>query len=242
MLRQFPVLLLSLTILTLLAACGGDDPEGFQDPTAAFEPGTSTVDILLPRTSTIIYAETIQISGMLADNPQEFSIRLLTPNGETLTEVQVNAQPGEWQTEVIHGYSGDPSEIEIKAVATNGEIYDTESVLLSSITHRPEGVFASIIAPLEGDTVGGDSIPVEGRASGIESNSLTIELVDSNNTVVDTQLVPLNNPSVIDEVPWSAELNRGQATGSATIRISTTQASEITEFDRIAVILTEAAG
>jgi hypothetical protein len=242
MFQRLIALLLTVIITLTLVACGDDNPEGFQEPTTTTEPGASSVDILLPQTSTIVYAESIQISGRLADSPQQFSIRLITPDGQTIAEAQVDAQPGNWQLEVVHGYSGDPSEIEIQAVAANGEIYDRESILLSSITHRPEGAFVSIIVPLDGDTVGGDLILVEGRASGIESDSMTIELIDSNNSIVDSQVVTLNNPAVIDEVPWSAELNRGQTTGSALLRISGIQDGAITEFDQIAVVLSEAAG
>ena len=228
-------------IILLLAACGGDsDSEGFANPTATFEAGAATVNITAPPSGSIIYAESIRISGEVLGSPQAFSIRLLTPDEQVITETDVDAQPGEWQVELVHGFTGTPTEVEIMATGADGTVLDTSTVLLSDVSNRPEGSIATITLPLDGDTVGGDVIPVQGRASGIEGGLLTLQLVDSADNVIDSETMNLLNPFVIDDVPWQADLERRDATGSATIRLLS--ADEANEFDRVAVTLSEAAG
>lgn len=231
-----------LAVIILVSACSSNetDSEGFTEPTPTFEVGTATVDIITPPTGTIIYAESIRITGEVMGNPQRFTIRLVTPDEQTLVETSVDSQPGPWQTELVHGYTGTPTEVEVVAVGTDGSILDTATLLLSDVSNRPEGNFATIDLPLDGDTVGGDTIPVQGRASGIEDGQLVLQLVDSANSVIDSEMLNLANPFVIDDVPWRADLERGDATGSATIRLLS--ADETNEFDRIAVTLSEAAG
>lgn len=237
--------LLMIVSILVLAACGGSsEPERSTSPTATMEAGTGAVDILLPQNGSIIYAEAIQISGRLDGAAQQFAIRLVTPDDETITETTLDTQPGDWSVELAHGYTGDPTEVEIQAVSSAGDVYDAATILLSDVSNRIEGSFALIHLPLDGDTVGGDMIPVQGRASGIAGDQLTVELVDSSNTVIDTQIVTLNNPYVIDEVPWQADLALNEATGAATIRVSApdVESGEMIEYDRIAVVLSEAAG
>ena len=233
---------LVLIIPLLLAACGGGgtDSEGFTNPTATFEAGAATVNITAPPNGSIIYAEAIRISGDLLGSPQVFSIHLFTPDEQVIAETSVDAQPGEWQVELVHGYAGTPTEVEVVAASADGTVFDTSTVLLSDVSNRPDGSFATIDLPLDGDTVGGDTIPIQGRASGIEGGQLTLQLVDSANSVIDSETINLLNAFVIDDVPWQADLERGDATGSATIRLLS--ADESNEFNRVAVTLSEAAG
>jgi len=215
-------ILFALLIMTL-AACGGgdDDPEGFTRPTATFEPGASTVDILFPQNGTIIYAEAITVSGRLVGQPQQFTVQVVTLDDEILVESTLDEQPGDWSVEVIHGYTGDPTEIEIRAVpgGTSADVFDRAGVLISDASNRPDGAFGSIILPADGSEIGGDLIPVEGRASGATENTITIELARADGRLVAVETITLANPYFIDEVPWRIELDRQSASGPATLSI-----------------------
>jgi len=239
---------ISALLMVLLAACGGgeDDPEGFTRATATFEPGASTVDILFPQNGTVIYAEAVTVSGRLVGQPQQFTVQVVDLDENILVESTLDEQPGDWLVEMIHGYSGDPSELEIRAISAGeaAEIFDRANVLISDVSNRPAGAFGTVVLPAAGDMLGGDMIPVEGRASGATENTLTVELVREDGRMVDTRIVTLNNPYLIDEVPWQVELDRREADGPATLTVYTDDPSGEgrIELAVIEVELAEAAG
>jgi len=239
---------ISALLIVILAACGGgqDDPEGFARATATFEPGASTVDILFPQNGSVIYAEAITISGRLVGQPQQFTLQVLDLDETVLVESTLDEQPGDWSVEVIHGYTGDPTEIEIRAVPAGAgtTVFDRASVLISDVSNRPEGAFGAVVLPTDGDVLGGDLLLVEGRASGATENMLTVELVREDGRMVAVQTITLTNPYVIDEVPWQVELERREANGPATLTVYTDDAGGEgrIELDAIEVELAEAAG
>jgi len=229
--------------MLLLTACGEDDPEGFGNPTDTSDPSASAVEITMPQSGSVIYAEAIQISGEVNGAAQQFDVRLVTLDETVIAETTVDSQPGSWSVELIHDYTGEPTEIEIRTAQAE-QTYDSVSILLSDSSQRPDGTFGEVIIPADNTVLGGDSIPVEGRASGLPENQLTVELLNADGTVLDTQRITLQNPYFIDDVPWQTLVERGTYTGPATLRITYTEATsgEPVIIDEVSMTLTEAAG
>jgi hypothetical protein len=111
-------------------------------------------------------------------------------------------------------------------------------VTLAASEHRPDGVYAYVIAPIDGGQVGGDVIQVTGRASGLADTAVMVTLTDSAGQVLAAQEIAPGSPYALDEVPWTAELPRGDYSGNAVIRM--TYGPEVSES--LAVLITEAAG
>lgn len=187
--------------------------------------GSDSITLTSPVNTSVIYASSIYIAGT-ASNSGDVLAQLILPDETVLTETRLNKPDGEFATEVIHGYVGDPTEVIVRIIPADSDtteeitVLDESSVLLASIEHRPEGAFADIITPQAGDTIGGDRIEVSGRVSGIENREFTVELMSSNGDVIDTQTVTLSSPYAIDDVPWRAELSLNDFTGSALIKVN----------------------
>lgn len=232
-------------LLMFLAACQGksEDPAVPTDLTATPAPFGTQVRINTPQDSTIVYAETLHITGTVTDSSQRFKLQLVDIDDQVITETIVDAQPGNWQVELVHGYTGDPSEIIIRAVPEDNaaQPYDTVSILLSDISHRPNGIFGSITYPANGVEIGGDMLLIEGRASGAPENAITIELVGE--SVIDSKTITLDNPNFVDDVPWQVELATNGYTGQATIQayyISPADGSRVVLDSVIVTVLTAA--
>lgn len=241
---------LILLILFSGAACSPNPPAATATP--LLPPTLSgTVEISIPQAASVIYAEALYLAGTAENIPnQQFKIKLLDPEGLALTQVDVAVQEdGKWQVELVHGYTGDPTEITIAALpsytdAPADTLYAERSVLLAGHSARPEGTFGSITAPLANDTIGGDFIQVSGTVSGVFENTFTVELRAEDGAVIDQKLVTATNPYFIDEVPWTAELLTSAYTGPATIRayaLSARDGSEIPLAD-VSIILSRTAG
>lgn len=208
-----------LILLTLFTACA-------TIPSATDTPPTPTlsgsVDILFPQDGTIIYSELIYLAGTAQQTPTEgFRLRLLDAEENIIAETTVQPQDGEWSVELAHNYTGDPTEVIISASPLDTALasdYDVASVVLSTLENRPEGVYASILAPLEGESVGGDFIEISGTASGVFENTIVVRLENASDTI-SQQIVTLTNPYFIDEVPWTASLPTQGASGPVTVRV-----------------------
>lgn len=228
-------------LLLFVAACTGDSSA----PSPTPQPPEAHISIDFPQDGTIVYAETLYIAGQSGDPAQPFQIELINIDDTVIAETTVNPQSGEWQIEVPHGYTGDPSEVIIRAVPTDEsstQIYDSATILISDMTRRPEGIYGSITTPANGVEVGGDMLLVEGRASGAPENTITVELVGD--TVIDSQVITLMNPYFVDEVPWQAELATNGYTGQATIQVYITSPQDGSQIvlDSIIVTVITAAG
>lgn len=234
-------------LLLLAAACGPGQPEATPTPTAPAL--TGSVAILLPASGAIIYSEVLNVSGTANSLPNnQFTLQLENIDGDTVNQSVITvAENGNWEVELTHGYSGEPSEFTILALPTNGatsDDYDAASVVIAGNSYRPEGTFGSIISPADGSTIGGDSVEVTGTASGLFENEFVLALVDSNGNEVSRQNVTVYNPNFIDDMPWTAELATAGYLGSATIRafaISARDGSEI-PLDSVSVTVSDAAG
>jgi Immunoglobulin-like domain of bacterial spore germination len=207
-----------IILLLLLAAC-----QATAQPTATLEPTLQgTVNITTPMSGALIYAEALWIAGEADNVPQAgFKLRVVTAEDVVLAETTVQPQDGQWLVELVHGYTGDPSEVSIYALALDERIvqdYDIETILIAPLAMRPEGVFGSIHAPQDGATPGGDTILVTGSASGVFENQFTLTLEQPDGTEIASVPVTMTNPYFVDEMLWEASLPTHDYTGPAVIR------------------------
>lgn len=227
------------------AACGPAVPAATQPPT--LPPLTGEVSIETPAEASIIYSELLYISGTAQGLPDEgFLLVVLGMDDAVITETRITPAANQWSVEIPHGHTGDPTEITIVALpAAEGVVgaYDQVTVALSALEFRPPGPYGFIFWPFEGDTVGGDLLPVAGTASGIFENTIIISL-EHNGSVLDEQIVTLSNPYFIDEVPWVTELATGSYTGPALIRLFIYDAQDGAQItlDSVEITISAAAG
>lgn len=245
------IIFLSMCAL-LIGACGGTTSDND-------DAQSSAVVINHPQDSDIIYAETLYVSGQVASPPQQFTLEVLDTEDQVIRQVNVDAQTAEWTVELVHGYTGDPTEVTVQAVpltslsseasATESTVivlpYDSVAILLTDLSNRPDGVFANITTPTNGVDIGGDILPIFGRVSG--TDSITVSLISSEadgQQVISEQTIGLNNPYLIDEITWQAELPTEGYTGQAFIRVTTRdpQTNAELELDRIIVTVITTAG
>jgi hypothetical protein len=236
------LLITSLAMLLVLTACDGTTGDA-QSSTVTT---AGTVTITFPASGTVIYAESLYLAGQASgDAPQSFRLEVVGTDDSVIASTQVDNASGDWQVELIHGYTGEPTEVTIQAVPLEGEgLLASSSVLLSSIAYRPEGAYGFILLPGDGDTVGGDSIPVEGSVSGVFENTFTLVLLDSAENILDEQIITVFNPYFIDEVPYQADLAPGSYTGPAVIRAQITNAEggDLIELGSVSITIDSSAG
>jgi hypothetical protein len=236
---------LALIAGVLLAGCDSSaSPTATALPTDI--PTLTGVEIESPQSGTVIYAEMVYISGAVTGESRVFRLEMVDTEDNVLAQTTLDEEPGDWTAELVHGYAGEPTEITIRAVPDDGDetAFDTVSVLLADSSQRPAGSFGSILQPGDGVTLGGDSIPVEGMASGLFENEFILELIDEGGTTIDQEFVLLNNPYFIDEVPWQAVLSVSGYTGPAQIRAYYIDAEDGSEqtLDSITIEISDAAG
>ncbi|MDX1996067.1 MAG: hypothetical protein SF029_27055 [bacterium] len=236
------LLLLITSLAMLLTACGGTTG----DVQSAAGTTDGAVTMTFPASGTVIYAESLYLAGQVSgDSPQSFRLEVIGTDDSMIASTQVANASGDWQVELIHGYTGEPTEVTIQAVSLDGQnVLASSSVLLSSNDYRPEGAYGFILLPGEGDAVGGDSIPVEGSVSGVFENTFTLVLVDSAENILDEQIITVLNPYFIDEVPYQADLAPGSYTGAAVIRAQATNAEDggLIELGSVSITIDSSAG
>lgn len=222
-------------IVLCISACNGL-PASTPDPMA----GTVTLDS--PPDGAVIYASALGVSGTLADvAAKPLLVRLIKPDGGVIAQARVEAQQGEWSTEIIHGYTGEPTRVTVEvlpAQAVEAGILASSGIIVASLSERPDGAFINVVLPQDGTEIGGDEVLVMGTASGFPQNQLLVELVDSSGIVLDFETVTLRSRYAIDEIPWELSLTPQAYHGNAVVRVS----AEGEVLDTIAVIVTDAAG
>lgn len=232
-----------LFFIVILSACGADTPA---EPPAPTEPPlVGAVTITSPKLGSVIYAETLFISGTI-QGVDVFTLHIETVAGETLFNGKITGINGHWNREIVHGYSGEPLEAIIQAKSTDLRVslqYDELPILISSLAYREEGIFGLLLFPAEQQSVGGDSIQVEGTASGIPDSRLSI-LLRHDKGLIDKQIIVLDNPYRIDERTWTADLLTNGYLGTAFIDIAYTDSETKSELilDTISIIIGSAAG
>lgn len=237
-----------------MAACGGsgdankpglpENVEGFPNPTTTIRPMASAVEIDHPTDGTIIYSETLFATGRVSETAQQFNLELVNIDGNVINSITVDSQPGAWEREFVHGYTGEPSEFILRAVPTNPDntfqIYDSAAILLADISKRPDGIYGSITQPINGAQVGGDMIQITGRVSGTDQVNIVV-ITDTGETL-DTKAAELVNPYLLDEVSWNAEITLGDYIGQATLHAVAVSTDDEVEIGAIDLSIGAAAG
>lgn len=237
------IFLTLLSILLFLSACGANEPATTPVPTQPALEGS--VQITSPQLGSIIYAETLAITGIIED-VDTFQLQIETLDGETLFDGEIATTGGTWSREIIHGYAGEPIEAIMRAKSTHNSIsnpYVEIPILLSSLTYREEGILGQILSPTESQSVGGDSIEIMGTSSGILDNRLTI-MLRHDEGLLDKQIIVLDNPYLIDERVWTVSLLTNGYVGNATVEIAYTDSETESEqpLDTISIIIGSVAG
>jgi len=204
-----------------------------------------TVNITSPLTGSSIFAEVLFIAGTADNLPQNnFQLQVISAADQVLAETTVTVEDGAWSIELLHEYDGEPTEALIIAQNDAGSRYDAESVLIASVDNRPEGTFGMILSPQEGVVVGGDQIEISGTGSGLFENTLILQLIEPDETLIAETIVTVDNPYFIDERVWVADLETDGHTGPAIIRISyqDAESGEVIILDEEEIMVSEVAG
>jgi len=239
-----PRLFFLIFIIALSSACGADSTP--TEPLAPTEPPLiGAVEITSPKLGSVIYAETLFVSGTI-QGVDAFRLRIETMSGETLFNGDISGIDGHWNREIVHGYAGEPIEAVIHAKSTDSRVslqYDERPMLISSVAYREDGILGLILYPTEQQSVGGDSIQIEGTASGIPDSRLSISLRHDEG-LIDKQIIFLDNPYRIDARTWSADLLTNNYQGAAFIDIAYTDPQTNSEqvLDTISIVVGSAAG
>lgn len=235
---------LFITGILLLVGC-----TAAQQPTDISVTAPSTaqgmVNISSPLTGSSIFAEALYVAGTADNLPQNrFQLRVISVDEELIAETMVMVTDGAWNVEIVHEYSGEPTEALIIAQSESGAEYDAESVLIASTENRPEGTFGAILSPQEDMVVGGDQIEVTGTGSGLFENTLILQLLEPDGTMITETIVTIENPYFIDERVWVADLETAGHTGPAIVRISYQDAAsgESIILDEEEIMVSEVAG
>lgn len=239
--------LLLVFMLLFIAACT-PTPENNVTVTPSSEPLIGSVDITFPMSGAIIYSEVLYISGTASNVPSEgFQIELIAPDDSVIVETTIQPTDNAWVTEIVHEYTGDPTEMTVVAKSLNDNNpldYDIESIVLSTLEQRPDGQFGSILSPTEGTTVGGDSILISGRGSGLFENTFVLAIESADGERVVEMPFTLENPYFIDDVLWEAELPRNDYIGNASLIMFYQDAQDGNEviLDSIDIVISSVAG
>ncbi len=238
--RRLIILLLGIQ---LLIACSPSDPA--QTPIPTVPPLEGNVSIEMPLDGAVIYSEVFVLRGT-AQGVDTFQLLITDTADETIARAMVDVEDGQWAVNIPHTYNGEPTEAIISALPTNASVagdYDLVSIILSSIDNRPDGVFGSIISPIDESVVGGDFIPISGNASGLFEGTFILAL-ENEGEIISQLVMTHNNPNLIDDMPWSADLQTNDYTGEATIRMYYQDARDGTEvtLDSVVITISQIAG
>ena len=204
-----------ICIVGLLAACN-DAPAATPTPTET----AIGVEIASPSIGMIVYDNPLVVSGF-ADvvSAAGFKLQVFTALDDMLLDTEIQPENGTWSVEIPHNYEGDPVELSIIAFPADGtpnDDYDFVSVVIAPQDFRPEGTYAEIYSPAAGDRAGGEIIPVQGVASGMDELRLTLE---NQETVLAQQFITVDGAGSLNEIPWLIELPTTGYTGRASVRL-----------------------
>ncbi|MEQ8671669.1 MAG: hypothetical protein RLP44_25705 [Aggregatilineales bacterium] len=221
--------ILLLIPFLLLASCTTEDT-----------PNTM-VTITYPANGTVIYAEALTVQGTLqGDSERPIQIVLANQDNQTTTTISGST----WSVEIPLNYSGEPLQTTLSIRSEDGATtYATSQLIIADLSYRPQGTFGTIIFPEDESTIGGDSIQIEGSASGIVGNFLTIRLIDSEDRVIREQTLIIVNPYFIDEVPWNVAIDLADVEEIAQVQlVSMDENGDEIILDEVNVTIETAAG
>jgi uncharacterized protein YceK len=226
-----------LFVVFILSGCGSITG----GPTPTPDPIAGEVTLVSPPQGSVIYASTVYVSGSLAGiDRKSLLVRLMKPDGGVIAQARIEATEGEWGAEIIHGYTGEPTPVTVEvvpAIAAEAGVLAQSQILFGVLSERPEGAFINILTPQDGVEVGGDTVQIMGTASGIEGNTLLVELIGDSGEVIESETIVLMSRYAIDETPWTAALTPGEYRGNAVLQVT---GGEVIE--RLTVLVGESAG
>ena len=230
-----------LLILLLIAFAGCSVTPA---PTATPNPGSVT--IRHPQTGAFIYAPTLYFYGQAENLPaNQFRLTAVTANDQTIVDTVITVDNNQWTYEIPNPQTGDPVEVTISAEPVGGGApLDEATIGLATEAQRPQGVFGTLLSPVEGETVGGESIPVSGTASGLFEGTMNIGLESPDGVEVSGIVITVDNPGMMDEVPWQADLPTNNYRGPAVLRAyyHTARDGSVVTLATVNVTVAEAAG
>lgn len=206
---------------------------------ACADGGRGTVTLTSRTEGAVVYSAALYVAGN-AQGVDGLRLQLINADG-LLTETTLQPVAESWSVELVHGYSGDPMPVTLSVwplVSDGQAAYISASLTLASLEHRPEGAFAYVVTPQEGDSMGGDSIIVSGRASGQMAYAITVTLADSGGAVLDTQTDSFETPYPQDELGWQVTLSPREYVGDAVLIVDYGGG----QSERITITLSAAAG
>lgn len=211
-----------LLLIIVLAACGAA-PEGTSNNSLNGTSLRGDVRITFPQSGTVIYSEGLYVEGTAIDLPDEgFILRAVLPDDSVLVQTTIQPEDTSWSVEMLHNYTGNPTQIILEAIPANeaDSYYSEQSLIVSNLEHRPEGTFGTLLSPIPDMSVGGDLIEIVGTASGIPDNTFTISLTERDGTTITELEYEIPTPYNIDEVLWIADMPIQGYTGLATVTIT----------------------
>ena len=212
----------SLLLILVLAACG-TPPDDASTNTLSGSSLRGDVRITFPQSGTVIYSEGLYVEGIASDVPDEgFILRAVLPDDSILVQTTIQPEDTTWSVEILHNYTGDPTQIILEAIPVNDSdgFYSEQSLIISQLEFRPEGTFGTLLSPIPDMSVGGDLIEIVGTASGIPDNTLTISLSERDGTPISELVYVIPSPYTIDEVLWIADMPVDGYTGLASISVT----------------------
>lgn len=211
------VAFLAIAIL-LTTSSGQSDDDSFGSA-----PTTAQITIDQPPAGAIIYAETLRVSGTSSENSGTFLVQIVEED-RVLASAPVRPDGMNWSVEIPHAYAGQTTEVEIRAVSPDvlDQPFDQVPVFLSQLMNRPSGAYATITTHQDGDNLGGDTVLIEGRVSGVDS--FVLALIDDAGAVIDERTILVNNPFLVDDLPWQADIATNAYAGPATLRMTSKDA------------------
>jgi hypothetical protein len=218
------------------------DAEGFLPPTPTSLPSAGEVIVSSPSAGDTLYAELIRLTGEINITPQSLVAHILDVDNNLLASAPLMTQFGAWMLEMPRpDYFGEAN-VQVVSASDPTMIYATIPVFLADMANRPSGTFGSIITPADGDQVGGDTILVSGRASGIVGDKIQLVLQSGDGTTVIHDVV-INNPYGVDDVLWQTDLSLTGLSGSVTLTAYFTPSTDPNPIlTRVTLVITQVAG
>lgn len=218
------------------------DAEGFLPATSTSLPTAGEVIILSPRAGDILYAELIRLTGDIRYMPQRLLARIVDVDENILAQAPIISHQGVFAIEMIRPNVTGEMTIQLVSAVDPSVVRADVTVFFADLSARPTGTFGHIITPSDGEQVGGDTILVHGRASGVPNNIIQLVLHSADNTTVYHDVI-INNPYGIDDVIWQTDLPLDGVTGSVTLTAYFTPSTDPNPvFSTISLIVTQAAG
>jgi len=216
--------------------------EGFLPATPTSLPSAGEIVVFSPSAGDTLYAELIRITGQINTSPQSVMAQILDVDDNLLASALLMTQFGAWMLEIPRpNYFGEAT-LQVVSAVDPTMIYATIPVFLADLGSRPSGIFGSIIIPADGDQVGGDTILVSGRVSGIVENKIQLVLQSGDGTTVIHDVV-INNPYGVDDVLWQTDLSLTGLTGSVMLTAYFTPSTDPNPIlTRVTLVITQVAG